>query len=247
MATTESPVSTTTEGDRIKVMLPTKRVDYVDFPGLTADWGTGYLPGQNVWLDGRHVLFIYARFLQTATGTRLVFVRPVHGGTVELSAAQWRGRAPTASVGFRKFALGFPSWLNERPASLSVGVPLRLDGMVSDLIFESGFGGFDGRGRPILAEDAVLALPLPLRGPPYRLHVRLTASERVALAVSIDRALSHIQPMLVGPGETDVAIEIPPTAVSGHALTRVRLRTQEIRGLKGPSPVAVLGVTLETA
>src|SRR5262249_7735227 len=76
MSTTELAISTTTEGGRIKAKLPTRRVDYVDFPGLTADWGTGYFPGQNVWLDGRRLSFIYARFLQTATGTRLLFVRP---------------------------------------------------------------------------------------------------------------------------------------------------------------------------
>ena len=248
MSTTESTISTGTEGGRIKVLLPTTRVDYVDFPGLTADWGTGYLPGQNVWLDGRHLLFIYARFLQTATGTRLLFVRPVHGGTVELSAAQWRGRAPTALVGSRQFALGFPSWLNERPASLALGVPLRLDGMVSDLMFESGFGGFDGRGRLIAARDAVLALPLPLHAPQYRLHLRLEASEQTGIALSIDGVpSSRTQPMLVGPGDTDVAIDIPPTAVSKHALTRVRLQLQEIGGSREAQPVTVLGVTLETA
>src|SRR5262249_44861402 len=166
-------------------------------------------------LDGRPLLFIYARFLQTATGTRLLFVRPVHGGTVELSAAQWRGRAPTARVGSREFTLGFPSWLNERPASLALGVPLRLDGMISDLMFESGFGGFDGRGRAIAARDAVLALPLPLHAPRYRLHLRLAASEQTGLALSIDGIpVSHGQPVLIGPGETDVAIDIPPSAVS---------------------------------
>jgi hypothetical protein len=248
MSTTETTVETTSTGGRITAVLPTRRVDFVDFPGLSADWPTSYLPGQNVWLDGRPLMFIHARFLQTATGTRLLFIRPIHGGTVELSASQWHGRAPMALVGSREFTLGFPSWLNERPTSLALGVPLRLDGVISDLVFESGFGGFDGRGRPLVARDAVLALPFPLHAPRYRLHLRLAAGERTELNLSINGIpISHGQPMLIGPGETDIAVDIPPSAVSAHALTRVRLQAQEIGGSKELKPVAVMGVMLQTA
>jgi hypothetical protein len=120
--------------------------------------------------------------------------------------------------------------------------------VISDLMFESGFGGFDGRRRPILSGGAVLALPLPLGSPQYRLHLRLAATERVAVMVAIDGVpSSQSQPTLVGPGEADVAIDIPPTAVSGHIMTRVRLRAQEMGELKEPGSVAVMGVTLETA
>ena len=248
LSTSELTISTTTEAGRIKVALPMERVDYVDFPGLTADWGTGYLPGQDVRHDGRPVPFTHARFLQTATGTRLLFVRPVRGGRVELSSAQWRGRAPTAYVGSDRFGLGFPRWLNERPASLVLDVPLRLDGMISDLMFESGFAVFDGRGRPIVAQEAVLALPLPLQAPKYRLYLRLAAAEQTGVALSIDGVPSaHDQSVLVGPGETDVVFEISSKAASTHALTRIRLRLQANGGAKVSKLVSVLGVTLQKA
>jgi hypothetical protein len=42
-------------------------------------------------------------------------------------------------------------------------------------------------------------------------------------------------------------LDIPPTAISPQALTRLHLAPQKMGGSKGQKPVAVLGVTLETA
>jgi hypothetical protein len=166
----------------------------------------------------------------------------VRGGTVELSSAQWRGAVTSALAGTHGFTLGFPRWLNERPATLSLGVPLRLDGMISDLFFESGFARFDGRGRTILARDAVLALPLPLSPPPYRLSLRLAALRPTTVTLSVEGGAD--QAVEVGPGETDVAIDIPPGAVSSDALTRIRLRRQEVPEVNDPKALAVVGVNL---
>src|SRR5262249_20810671 len=149
---------------------------------------------------------------------------PIRGGTVELSAPEWHGAATSARVGTHQFAFGFPRWISERPAPLPLDVPLRLDGMISDLIFESGFRDFDGRGRTIAACQAVLALPLPLQVSPYRLQMRFEAAAPARVAIAIDSQGATGNPIEIGPGRTDEVIDIPSTAPSLRAMTRVRLR-----------------------
>jgi hypothetical protein len=245
LQTTESLVSTTTQAGRIAVVLPAERTDYVDLDGLAADWRKGYGPGQEVWLDQRRLPFLSPRFLQTATGTRLLFIRPVYGGTVELSAAQWRAGATAGRLGRYGFALGFPRWLIDRPAALPFGVPLRLDGVISDLIFESGFASFDGHGRPIAGQDGVLALPLPPGAQRYRLDLRVAAAEPAAIAIEMDGSASTGKVVHVGRGESDVSLDIPPAAVSRYGMTRVRLRRPDGTSSQKPEGLAVVGVKVD--
>lgn len=84
--------------------------------------------------------------------------------------------------------------------------------MLSDFLFESGFAGFDGRGRPIVAREAVLGLPLPVSDPRYRLSLRFAAAEPTAIALSV--AGGPDQALTVGPGKTTAAIDVPAGAVS---------------------------------
>jgi hypothetical protein len=242
--TTESIAPATTQAGRITVILPSERIDYIDLPGLSADWGKGYSPGQDIWLDARPVPFLLARFLQTATGTRLLFIRPVHGGIVELSAAQWRAVATSARIGSYDFTLGFPRWLLERPAALPFGVPLRLDGVISSLIFESGFASFDGRGRTIVGQEGVLALPLPPDAPRYQLDLRLAAAEPTTLALVVDGWASNGKVIEVRRGESNISIDIPPAAASQFAMTRVRVRRHDGAAVQQPARLVVIGVTL---
>jgi hypothetical protein len=188
---------------------------------------------------------VSARFLQTATGTRLLFIHPVYGGTVELSTAQWRAGATAGRGGHYGFTLGFPRWLIDRPAALPFGVPLRLDGAISNLIFESGFAGFDGHGRPIEGRDGVLALPLAPGAPRYRLDLRFAAAEPAAIALVVDGSPSSGKVIQVGRGESDVSLDIPPTAVSRHGMTRVRLRRPDGASLQKPEGLAVVGVKVD--
>jgi hypothetical protein len=241
----ETDVPATARGDRIEVTLPGRRIDYVDLAGLTADWATAYFPGQDIWIDGRRPPFVHARFLQTATGTRLLFVRPVHGGTVELSAPQWRGAVAAARVGTRGFALGFPSWLSERPASLPPGVPLRLDGLISHRVFEAGFRDFDGRGRPMAGCQAVLALALPLDASRYRLDLRFWAAEPATLMVGAGGSASPDRSVEIGRGESNLSIPIPQAAGSRRAMTRVRLGRQGCLEGQPVPDIAVLRAALE--
>jgi hypothetical protein len=243
--TTESLVSTATQADHITVILPAGRTDYVDFAGLAADWAKGYAPGQRVWLDQRRLSFLTARFLPTATGTRLLFVHPVYGGTLKLSAAQWRAMAAAGRLGRYGFTLGFPRWLIDRPAALPFGVPLRLDGVISDLIFESGFAGSDGRGRQIDGQGAVLALPLQPGAARYRLDLRFAAAEPAAIALVVDGSPSSGKVVELGRGESDVSLEIPPAAVSRYGMTRVRLRRPDGAPMQKPDGVAVVGVKVD--
>lgn len=245
LRTTESLVSTTTQAGRITVVLPAGRTDYVDLDGLAADWRKGYAPGQRVWLDQRRLPFVSARFLQTTTGTRLLFIHPVYGGTLELSAEQWRAGATAGRLGRSGFMLGFPRWLSDRPAALTFGVPLRLDGVLSDLIFESGFAGFDGQGRPIESQDGVLALPLQPGAPRYRLDLRFAAAEPAALALVVDGSPSGGKIVELGRGESDVSLDIPPAAVSRHGMTRVRLRRPGSASMQKPDGLAVVGAKVE--
>lgn len=245
LRTTESILSATTQRGRITVILPRERIDYIDLPGLAADWGKGYHPGQDIWLDGRRPPFLLARLLQTATGTRLLFIRPVHGGTVELSAAQWRAVATSARIGSYDFTLGFPRWLLERPAALPFGEPLRLDGVISSLIFESGFASFNGHGRAIVGQEGVLALPLPPDAPRYQLELRLAADEPTAIALVVDGWAPNGKVIEVGRGERNVSIDIPPAAASPYAMTRVRVRPQDGAAVQKPETLVVIGVKLE--
>lgn len=246
LRTSESSVPAATAGDRIRVALPTGRVDYLDLAGLTADWATAYFPGQDIWVDGQRPPFVHARFLQTATGTRLLFIRPIRDATVELTAAQWRGAAESARAGTHRLTLGFPRWLDERPAPLPLDTPWRLDGMIAGLIFESGFTDFDGRGRTIVGCQAVLALPLPLTGPRYQLHLLFRAAEPVAVTVAIDGRASQGNRIEIGRGETDAVIAVPPAAASPHAMTRVRLRREGCVAGRTPGTLAIVGAKLAT-
>lgn len=245
LRTTESIVPATTQSGRIAVLLPAERIDFIDLPGLAAVGGKEYNPGQDIWHDGRLVPFLQARFLQTSTGTRLRFIRPVHGGIVELSATQWRAMPTSAHPGRYDFTLAFPRWLLDRPADLPFGLPLRLDGVISDLIFESGFAGFDGHGRAIVGQDGVLALPLPPGAPRYQLVLGLAASEPAAIALVLDGWAPSAKAIEVGRGESNISIDIPPAAASPYAMTRIRLRRPDRTPGQQPGSLAVVGVTLE--
>jgi len=245
LRTTDSPVSPTSQAGRITVVLPAGRTDYVDLDGLAADWPKTYGPGQRVWLDERRLPFVSARFLQTATGTRLLFIHPVYGGTLELSAAQWRAGASAGRAGCYGFALGFPRWLIDRPAALPFGVPLRLDGAISSLIFESGFAGFDGYGQAIAGQDALLALPLLPGAPRYRLDLRFAAAEPVTITLVVDGSPSSGKVVGLGPGESDVSLDIPPAVVSRHGMTRVRLHRRGNGSMQEPGGLVVVGAKVE--
>jgi hypothetical protein len=121
-------------------------------------------------------------------------------------------------------------------------VPLRLDGVISDLIFESGFASFDGHGRPIAGQGGVLALPLAPGAPRYQLDLRFAAAEPAAIAIVVDGSASTGTVVHVGRGESDVSLDIPPAAVSRYGMTRVRLRRPDGASSQEPEGLAVVGV-----
>ncbi len=211
------------------------RIDYVDVIGLTADWQHTYFSDPRMLLDGHPVQGLdRLRALQTATGTRFLFLQPIDGGHLQLPDANWTLNAPSvAAYGRYGFALGLPKWLAQRFEPLRRGIPLRLDGPIADRMFARGFAPFDGRGRAIEAGEATLRLGLAPRPGSYRVRLVVTAGAPAEIAFRPTNAASPAPSVEVDSRERMIEVAVPPAALSMLGWPTAIYITTRMRGPSG--------------
>lgn len=107
-----TPVSTPVANNQenISFELPNKRVDLVDFKGLTGGFTDVYFGSHRLLLDGRELIAVRDyRLLPMSWGVRLLFIRPVVGHSLEFYPDQKLTRSPgplSTQLGTYRFTLG---------------------------------------------------------------------------------------------------------------------------------------------
>uniref|UniRef100_UPI0040474DA0 DUF7024 domain-containing protein n=1 Tax=Orrella sp. TaxID=1921583 RepID=UPI0040474DA0 len=106
------PVSTSTTQNPTEISfdLPNKKIDFVDFKGLSGGFTDVYLGSHRLLLDGKELVLVRDyRLLPMSWGVRLLFIRPIIGRSMEFLPDQRliRQTGPLGSqIGNYKLSLG---------------------------------------------------------------------------------------------------------------------------------------------